>query len=419
MEFGNPIVGGTELIREAIKSPNFNDSEDGISGWEIARDGSATFYNLTIGSQNYFIDELGNASFNSVSADAITLNGADLQSFLDTLPYGTIAYGNSFSGTNTASIAGTETMCFISRAGQVKQGRLYRVTLKGHLGYSAADTPFDIRIRFTGNGTDPTTSSTILTTYRAPGAPSSVASEDFNIVKYYSPGSDIDDFRIGVSLVRAGGTGTAFIYQGAAERSLELAVDDMGLYGLVSNGALSQVSLASGVTPPPPVTTYVKTYSATASASFQANGTNRNVASCYQGYYSSTNGNQFSMIAFPYSTIQADLAGATITKTELYLNNNHFYSNSGGTAIIGTHNQSSVSGNHSSSQVNDNLDTESFTYGQAKWFTVTNSIGNAFKNNTAKGIALGPGPTSSQSYYGYFAGATESGKPQLRITYQK
>lgn len=175
-------------------------------------------------------------------------------------------------------------------------------------------------------------------------------------------------------------------------------------------------NLGTGQTP---VQTYVKTYSATASASFQSDGDNRGVAPCYQGYYSGTNGNQFSMIAFPYATIQADTAGATITKTELYLNNNHFYSNSGGTAIIGTHNQTSVSGNHSSSQVNDNLDTESFTYGQAKWFTVTNTIGNAFKNNTAKGIALGPAPSNSQSYYGYFAGNGESGEPQLRITYSK
>ena len=420
MEFGNPIVGGEDLIRESIKSPDFTpDSENGVTGWQISRDGSATFYNLIIGSQNYFVDELGNASFNSISTDSITLGGSDLQAFLNTLPYGTIAYGFIASGTNTASIAGTETMCFISRAGQVKQGRLYRITVKGHLGYSAADTPFDIRLRYTADGNDPTTSSSIFTTYRAPGAPSSVASEDFNIVKYYSPGSDFDDLRFGISLVRAGGTGTAFIYQGTSERGLEIGVDDMGLYGLVSNGAFSQVSLASGSPSAPPPTTYVKTYSANWSGSYQSDGDNRNVSECYQGYYSGTNGNQYSLVGLPYATIQADLSGATITKTEIYLNNNHFYSNSGGTAYVGTHTYASEPTTASLSNVSERLDSETFTYGQAKWFTVTNTIGNNLKNNSAKGIAIGPGPSNSQSYYAYFAGNGQSGEPQIRITYKK
>lgn len=178
----------------------------------------------------------------------------------------------------------------------------------------------------------------------------------------------------------------------------------------------------------PPVQTYTKTYSANGSASFQDDGTNRagfDSGHCFQGYYSSTNGNQYSMITFPYATIQSDLSGATITKTELYLNNLHWYNNSGGTAVIGTHNQTSVSGNHAYSQVTDNINQVSWSLGQAKWVTLNNSIGNAFKNNTAKGIALGKGQTgggtlsNSHTYYGYFAGNGQTGEPQLRITYTK
>lgn len=178
-----------------------------------------------------------------------------------------------------------------------------------------------------------------------------------------------------------------------------------------------------------PVTSHTKTYSATSSASFDENGNNRvgfDGGHCYQGYYSGTNGNQFSLIGFDYATIQSDLSGATITKTELYLNNLHWYNNSGGTAVVGTHNQSSVSGNHSYSQVTDNINQfGSWAVGQAKWVTLNNSIGNAFKNNTAKGIALGKGQTAggslstSHTYYGYFAGNGQSGEPQLRITYTK
>ncbi len=42
--FTNPIVGGTALVRPAIKSPNY---VPGVSGWSINRDGSAEFRDLT------------------------------------------------------------------------------------------------------------------------------------------------------------------------------------------------------------------------------------------------------------------------------------------------------------------------------------------------------------------------------------
>ena len=45
MQFGNPIVGLEELIREAIRSKNF---ETGVSGWRIARDGTAEFSAIII-----------------------------------------------------------------------------------------------------------------------------------------------------------------------------------------------------------------------------------------------------------------------------------------------------------------------------------------------------------------------------------
>ena len=43
--FRNPIVAGLNLIRSAIRSPNFL---TGVSGWSINRDGSAEFNNATI-----------------------------------------------------------------------------------------------------------------------------------------------------------------------------------------------------------------------------------------------------------------------------------------------------------------------------------------------------------------------------------
>lgn len=46
MPFTNPIVGGGGgLIRDSIKSPDF---QSGVSGWQIRRDGSAEFNDVTI-----------------------------------------------------------------------------------------------------------------------------------------------------------------------------------------------------------------------------------------------------------------------------------------------------------------------------------------------------------------------------------
>jgi hypothetical protein len=45
MTFQDPVVGGTVLIRPAIRSPNY---VPGVSGWSVNIDGSAEFNNLTI-----------------------------------------------------------------------------------------------------------------------------------------------------------------------------------------------------------------------------------------------------------------------------------------------------------------------------------------------------------------------------------
>lgn len=45
MEFADPIVGGTTLIREAIRSPDY---AAGTAGWSIDRDGSAEFNDATV-----------------------------------------------------------------------------------------------------------------------------------------------------------------------------------------------------------------------------------------------------------------------------------------------------------------------------------------------------------------------------------
>lgn len=415
MEFGNPIVGGEDLIRSAIKSPDFNtDEESGnVSGWRIAKDGSATFYNLTIGSTNFNIDEDGNAVFQSVSASEINLNGTDLASILDAVPTGIIGV-TSLAGTSSR-YNGTE-LVFARMMLPAFRANRQMVIGASNIYVAKSLTTIDyvlLRIRI-GYDSDPGITGTELMRHQVVFPDSNNNSQSVTLRQpWTNAGHEGEDLYVTFTFTSniADATSGAFISSQAGSR---LYIEDAG-------PAAEQFTytMVPGTTPPPAPTQYVKTYSATGSASYQSDGDNRGVSEIYQGYYSSTNGNGFSIITFPYSTIQSDLSGATIKKVELYLDNVHFYSNSGGSAIIGTHNQTSASGDHTSSQITDDITRATFTYGQAKWVTLPNSIGTALKGNTAKGIALGPGPSSSQSYYAYFRGATQTGKPQLRITYTK
>lgn len=167
-----------------------------------------------------------------------------------------------------------------------------------------------------------------------------------------------------------------------------------------------------------PVQTYTKTYSNTWSRSYNGSGALlHSNDEMYQGYYSGTNGNQRSLIGFNYATIQSDLAGATIKKVELTMKNVHFYQNSGGTAVIGTHSYTSAPSTWSTGSVIENRETESWAKGATKTVTLSNSFGTDLQSGAARGIAIGPGNSTSNIYYGYFDGRV--GQPKLKITYTK
>jgi hypothetical protein len=171
-----------------------------------------------------------------------------------------------------------------------------------------------------------------------------------------------------------------------------------------------------------PVQTYTKTYTATWTGSY--NGSNSRTNSngdVYQGQYDSGNGNQRSIIGFDSPTIRNDLAGATITKVELTLKNKHWYNNSGGTAVVGTHNSGVSSAPSICPGLNDNRGVFSGWPKLATWaVNLETTIGDDLRDGAARGICLGPGISTSHEYYGFFAGYSDStNRPRLTITYTK
>lgn len=170
-----------------------------------------------------------------------------------------------------------------------------------------------------------------------------------------------------------------------------------------------------------PKQTYTKTYSCTWSGRYNQSGSRLNSnGDIYQGYYDGTNGNQKSLIGFDYSTIASDLSGATISKVELTMTDKHWYYNDGGTAVIGTHNQSvsSAPASYGSTTAN-RVQSSGWPKGGTRTVSLGTTIGNEFRDGTTKGLCIGPGPSTSKTYYGYFAGQNSSSKPKLKITYTK
>lgn len=424
MAFSDPIVGTEVLIRNQIQSENFSvDPETGVTGWQIKRDGTATFNQLVIGGPNFIIDANGDAVFHSITltADstetAIYLHGEDIDPELYNRKSKGVVSWLDLNGTGPTTTVTSDTVFAYMILPAYDSNRVYRLNGLVHINVNAVQPTYvGIRCRYAWD-TDPTTSSSILFEHQW-GGRGATATDEFSPIDFMFRSQDLGTIGTDLHLLFSTFSSIAGINI-QAESWNRIQISDMG-----EAITIDSYDMGTGTGSPP--TQYTKTYSANGSASYQGDDDERvGIAECYQGQYSSTNGNQYSVILFPYSTIASDLSGATINKVEVYLNNNHWYYNSGGTAIIGYHNSATTPSSFTYPSSTDNITRSSFTYGQAKWVTVDNSIGTAFKNGTAKGILLGKGQTSGGTlstdklYYGYFAGNGQSGEPQLRITYTK
>lgn len=162
--------------------------------------------------------------------------------------------------------------------------------------------------------------------------------------------------------------------------------------------------------------TATKTLAASWSKTYQGDGDARTVSECYQGYYSSTNGNQRSLVGFPALGLPA---GSTVTKVELYLYAAHWGDSGGGTAVVGVHAYSSAPASYTTGGTQDVKREAWSSKTGGKWIVLPSSVNAGFQSGSSKGCIMGPGPTTSTlAYYGYFNGNGQSNEPQLRVTYE-
>ena len=146
------------------------------------------------------------------------------------------------------------------------------------------------------------------------------------------------------------------------------------------------------------------------------------------GYYSGTNGNQYSFVGFTGAnstggetgkTISQALSGATVSKVEIYVRNSSFYASSGGsqrfalTTFNGMPSGTSVAPPSAAYTAN-----QSFTPGQGKWVTLPSSAASTVLSG-GRVVVIGPGSSNSTAYYSKWYNHVSSYKPQIRITYTK
>lgn len=170
------------------------------------------------------------------------------------------------------------------------------------------------------------------------------------------------------------------------------------------------------------VKTYVKTYACAWSQSYDSDNTKRtDSAHLYQGYYSGTHGNQRSQFGWAYAAVAADLAGATLIKAEIYLNCLHWGPDSGGTVMLGYHNNTAAPTIFGVGAYGGyNLQAAGWTAKTgAKWIVLNATLLAQIAALRARGLTIGPPASNALEYYGYFAGNGETGEPVLRLTYSK
>jgi hypothetical protein len=165
------------------------------------------------------------------------------------------------------------------------------------------------------------------------------------------------------------------------------------------------------------------TYSAAWSQSYRGNGAARGDASLHFGYgTSSWGGLESSLIGWPYATIAADLAGATVTGVELYLYVEHCWWNSGATIGLASHNNTAQPGTLGGITTGfvSSINVKGADQGGTQGFhAISTAFGGWLRDGSSAGIALIPYSTDHQ-YYGYGWGVGSGFPvPQLRISYFK
>ena len=441
MPFRNPIVAGEELIIPGIRS---QDWEEAQSGWRVGRDGSAQFNSLHI---------LNNLNATNLSAERFVVgsNGIWLPdgtevgqrlADIDTQLQDTVYPGKFIAGGDigTSGMPGTvnkaeETQMVLLDTGKYPAAGWYRIRVRNaKMRNRNMSFPMqcyvEFRARYTtaNNGATPampTTSSNQVGTqtgylhHLGSGYYTTIPYE----VSFYVTQAQVDDGRrdkIALSLYFDTSDTDAYLQTASGVWNISLNYETYGPYANAGLGYPQQV-----VEPEPPeLTNYNVTFQPLWSQPYAADSANSttwkvNFESILQG----GGGWGFhtrSLVRYDETAIRALLNGLQDAKMYFTCKVKHTYYAVGTPLSIGYHIFSDPPTTWNGSYAaNPNLKQSPLLQaGDTYTFDISDWI-NVFANSSpsTKGITFGP-----QSYYtnyAYVYGATETGKPTIRITGRK
>jgi len=401
------------------------DSDGELTVNLTADDGQTNFVSIREGSQTLAaIDSDGNVSgqTGTFATDVIVAGKSFLTDYYDPLPKGQVAYGEHPKGSPgivgpgvaLANERGFAELSFIAET-----GRRYQVMCNGQSSSTAGLDTLVYQLYDGGEIAPKISTATFLYRHEFPNQDGTTFFS--NGLLLYSGNFTPGLHRLLWTFYGSEGIGSMRFENESAIFTVEDVGPQIANLLVLNDGGYTPVSNPN---PPQPVTQFTKSYAATWSGSYSsANG----YISYYgndadQGNYSGQPyGNMRSLVGFNSSQIRNDLNGATINKITLTAYAFHWYSNAGGTAVIGTHDYTSRPGTWSDGRVDqDRMRSSGWPKPGKRTVTLPNGWGNEFKNGSAAGIAFGPGPDNGTTYYGKFTGAGGgSNQPVLTITYTK
>ncbi len=352
------------------------------------------------------IDNTGKISGIEVSAETLFVGGVPiLPSAATSEGARLVEYGGQYvdSGASTTGEVGIFEVDADLDAARIYSIETTTIALNGTAGALGR-----LRLRMTDDGTTPTVSnSTIMATVGATVGTDLQGAAVRRI--HHPPASGLHRFLLTVA--RTGGTTGSVWAEGSPEFPIQMWIYDLGQYrgnNAVANNGGGTASTVKRTYTTRYYATWSGTYNGSALDTFYGN-------EMKQGQYG---GDFRGLVGFNSTQIMADLSGATVEACQGYFYANHWYYNSGGSAKITTH------GNSSRPSVWTANPT--IRWIQSGWpkpggrlIDFGTAVGDEFKAGTTKGFAFGPAASTSLLYYGRFNGAGMASPPYVEIRYSK
>lgn len=421
IQLGTRIVAGNPNGTRAELDPYglhvYRKLKDGTTA-EVARfgtDSSDDYIGILDAEGNTLaaIDDAGNGSFASVDAgDTFYWQGTEMADMIRSQPWGVLAR-TSLSSDMIFS-TGWSRATYASIPYPVD--RLLRLTFTGH--FDATGNVIRVTLRQSA-GSSVSNGNSVQKSWTVPASRSGSATS-ITCVAYVTTSSESsvgegNPYTLGFFVATTSGTARVVTSGSSVDSTAltEMVIEDVGpALDVTSQSGYTPHNGGSGSNSDTTTTKRTKTVTGSWGQSYTIAGATTTGMDPYAVQGSGGGPARMSMIGFP--SIISDLSGATVNKVEVFLYFAHWWNNSGGTAGIGYHGQTSKPSSWSGTSAS--LQVGGMPKPGGKWITLPSSTYASFKSGAYRGITLrAPGDSTATVYYGYAV----PGKCQLRYTFTK